>query len=169
METLLNNVKNETVSHQTFMRKAKIKKLIWIKKRICDLKTDFAANTDEIFAQEKELNLLMDIEMRSELENFRHYDILNGEKMTPRFLALTKINKKTASLDCIRQNDGTPFVSCGERYRYIKSFYEEIYAVKEGTVLNNDCIEDFLGPEANNNPLVRESKLNPEEQQLFDN
>jgi hypothetical protein len=34
METLLNNVRNETISHQTFMRKAKFKKVTWLRNRI---------------------------------------------------------------------------------------------------------------------------------------
>jgi hypothetical protein len=42
---------------------------------------------------EGELNLLLDLEMRAELEQFRHYDILNNEKITPKFLTLSKIKK----------------------------------------------------------------------------
>jgi hypothetical protein len=38
METLLNNVRNETISHQTFMRKAKFKKLTWLRNGIKSLK-----------------------------------------------------------------------------------------------------------------------------------
>jgi hypothetical protein len=78
------------------MRKNKIKKLEWLLKKLCELKSDFVANCEDILATEHEFNLLMDAEMRSELEHFRHFDILNGEKITPRFLSLAKINKKTA-------------------------------------------------------------------------
>jgi hypothetical protein len=67
--------------------------------------------------------------------------------MTPRFLAITKQCKKVESLDCIRAGDGTAFESKGDRYRYIRDFYQDIYSVQEGenNLLDPNCIEDFLG------------------------
>jgi exonuclease III len=94
METLLNNLKNETISHQSFMRKIKNEKIIDLKKSLYNLKTNYAEKVDDILSQENALNSILDLEMRAELEKFRHYDILNTEKITPRFLSLTKITEK---------------------------------------------------------------------------
>jgi hypothetical protein len=111
----------------------------------------------------------MDAEMRSELENFRHYEILNNEQITPRFLALSKIRKKPPSLDSIRKEDGSAFNSAEEREEFICSFYERIYQPDPGnTPLNDTVVEDFLGPEICNNPVVINSKLNNLETEFFD-
>jgi hypothetical protein len=106
--------------------------------------------------------------MQAELGKFRNFDILNTEKMTPRFLALAKINKKIASIDSIRNDDGSEFLTREERYQHIKGFYERIYAVKPGVILDGNCIENFLGQEVCNNNLVRNSKLNKTDKLTFD-
>jgi exonuclease III len=90
LETLLNNLKNDAISHQSFMRKAKNEKIADLKKNLKILKENYTGNSNEISTTERDLNVLLDLEMRAELEKFRHYDILNTEKMTPRFLSLTK-------------------------------------------------------------------------------
>jgi hypothetical protein len=169
METMLNNIRNETVSHQIFMRKAKLSKMEWLRNRIRTLKKEYIVNQDGILNLERELNLLSDLEMRAELEKFRHFDILNGEKMTPRFLALTKINKKIDTLDSIRKDDGTAFVTREERYRHIKDFYGSIYGGNPGIALEENCIENFLGPDVCNNNIVKFSKLSAADRQVFDN
>jgi hypothetical protein len=94
MEKLLNNIKNDVISHQTFIRKTRHKKMEWLKKVLTELKNDYNANVDRIQTAEKELNQLADSDLRAELEKFRHYDILHTEKMTPRFLSITKQSKK---------------------------------------------------------------------------
>jgi exonuclease III len=145
METLLNNVKNDTISHQAFIRKCKKEKLNWLLKKITDLKSNYRENEVEIREHEKVLNLLSDADMRADLSKFRHYDIINTEKMTPKFLSLTKGSKKNISLDSIRAEDGTDFARGGDRYRYIREFYQNIYRDNSGdNVLREDCIYTFF-------------------------
>jgi hypothetical protein len=81
METLLNNLKNDVISHQSFTRKVKKEKINCLIKTLSELKNNFLANEEEIFAKEKEVNLLIDCDIRSELKRFRHYNILHTEKM----------------------------------------------------------------------------------------
>jgi exonuclease III len=81
METLLNNLKNDVISHQSFIRKVKKEKINCLIKTLSELKNNFLANEEEIFAKEKEVNLLIDCDIRSELKRFRHYNILHTEKM----------------------------------------------------------------------------------------
>jgi hypothetical protein len=91
MEIMLLNLKNDTVSHQSFIRKTKKNKLSVLKKQLSQLSHDTVANADAIKTTEGNLNILIDTEMRAELESYRHYDILHNEQMTPRFLSLSKI------------------------------------------------------------------------------
>jgi exonuclease III len=169
METLLNNVKNDVISHQSFVRKVKKEKIKGLIKSIGVLKNNLTENEEEIFAKEKELNLLIDCELRTELERFRHFDILHTEKMAPRFLSLTKNNKQTASLDKIKKADGSDFADPLQRQEYIRDFYRDIYTPVTGNnVLGPNCINDFLGPEIYNNPIVLNAKLSGDESLLYD-
>jgi hypothetical protein len=109
METLLLNVKNNVISHQVFMRKTKREKINSLRKELLNQKKDYISNQVRILHVEQELNNLIDWEMRSKLTSFQHSDILNGEKMTPRFLTLAKMSKKNCSLDSIAKPDGSAF------------------------------------------------------------
>jgi hypothetical protein len=80
-ETLMNNLRNEVCSHQTFMRKAKFKKIESTKNKLVELKKDYTANSVRIQETEQILNNLIDMEMRSELFKYKHFDILNAEKI----------------------------------------------------------------------------------------
>jgi hypothetical protein len=57
MEALLNNVKNDTISHQSFIRKRRKEKISWLNKNISELKEDYDLNADLIKQRESELNL----------------------------------------------------------------------------------------------------------------
>jgi hypothetical protein len=127
METLLLNVKNDVISHQTFIRKKKFEKIASLKKNIERLKTNFDINSELIWQKEQELNLLTDIELRKELQKFSSYEILNTEKMTPRFLSLSKATNKTMSLDRVCRDDGSEFSNKAERHQFISNFYARIY------------------------------------------
>jgi hypothetical protein len=169
LETLLINIKNETISHQSYMRKAKLKKLKDLENQIITLKKTPVNNTDEILRKEKELNLLRDFEMRSELERFRHFDILNNEKMSPRFIALSKIKANSDPLDKVCKADGSAFATALERQEYINNFYQSIYTPDPANqVLSPTVIEDFLGPVICESDVVKKSKLTQDEMLHFD-
>jgi hypothetical protein len=124
LETLLNNLKNDVISHQAFIRKSKKAKLTQLSEKLYNIKKNL--NPDPVSLREAELayNSLLDSEMRSELENTRHYEILHNEKMTPRFLTLSKI-KKSSNLDIVRRADGTEFSTAAERDSHIRDFYKK--------------------------------------------
>jgi DNA-binding LytR/AlgR family response regulator len=94
METLLNNLKVETISHQISIRKCKKNKINSMTDKLCRLKKNYLTNLDQINELERDLNVLLDLDMRSDLERYRHFDILNCEKMSPRFLSIAKQTKK---------------------------------------------------------------------------
>jgi hypothetical protein len=94
METLLINIRNEVASHQAFMGLKVREKLLWLQKELTTLKENVVLNELQILDLKKKLNGILDAELRKELESFRQYDIINTEKMTPRFLSLCKTSKK---------------------------------------------------------------------------
>jgi Reverse transcriptase (RNA-dependent DNA polymerase) len=106
--------------------------------------------------------------MRAELDRNRHYDILNSEKMTPRFLTLMRIKKVNANLDSICDAEGNEFQSNKTRLDYICSFYQDIYKQPVGGQLDENSITNFLGPEICSNPIVEGLKLTREESEFFD-
>jgi hypothetical protein len=151
------------------MRSVRNKKKLWISKKLSTLKENYEQKSEEIRMLENELNLIVDLEIRSELEKFKQYDILNTEKMMPRFLSICKARNKNDSLDIIRDEEGQPFRDEKSRDKHICDFYQKIYTPHIGnTPLDNNCIETFLGQEISNHPIVRNSKLNEEEMQFYD-
>ena len=85
MEGLMNNVRNEVVSHQCIMsKKAKASKNILLSK-IEVLKLDHILNCDAIAELENSLNKFLDLEMRQELSKIQGFEELHSEKITPFF------------------------------------------------------------------------------------
>jgi hypothetical protein len=89
--------------------------------------------------------------------------------MTPRFLSLAKKENKTTSINQICDDTGTAFVTVNERTEYIRNFFQKIYKAPDpGDILDESCIQDFLGEEICTNPIVTSSKLNAEESLFFE-
>jgi exonuclease III len=168
-ETLMLNLKNEVISHQSFMRKKKFEKIENLKKEIIILKDNYILNENLILEKELLLNNMVDIEMRQQLSRHKNFELINDEKMTPRFLTLARVSKKNESLDVICDNNGLPFESKPARDDYIRGFYENIYTQNENvTPLDENCINDFLGLDICNNNVVRNSKLTDDDMNFFD-
>jgi hypothetical protein len=162
MECLINSIKNETISHQTFVKKNSQKNRANLVKKITDLKERGLIGTDAFLEYESILNKQMDLEMRAELENLNCYEYLNDEKITPYFISLAKSNKAIASTDTICDNDGIPFRTATDRNNCVKEFYSKLYSIPPDEPPNiEDCIEEFLGPEILNSCLVQDSKVPP--------
>jgi hypothetical protein len=118
-ETLIMSVKNTTLSVQHNDYKIKSIAKDTLKKRIKHLKQNFVPNQDEIFALEGRLSNIVDTELREELSLLKNFERLNDEKITPYFMALAKQLASDALLSDIRNTDGTEFIDCSERERYI--------------------------------------------------
>jgi exonuclease III len=169
MEVLLNNIRNEVVSFQSFFFKWTKKVKAMLKKDLEILKTNYTENSEQIFHKESTLNKLLDEEARRELEHFSMFEILNMEKMTPAFLNIAKQTKSSAKLADICNDAGEKFDSDTELKNYIRKYYAEIYKVKPDTERNViGCIEKFLGPEILANPNVRNRKLTEEQRESLE-
>jgi hypothetical protein len=86
--------------------------------------------------------------------------------MNPAFLALVK-NRTNGKLAGICNDNGEEFLLDKDREKHTFDTYEKLYK-KIDTPLNDNIIEEFLGPDVLNSDLVRNSKLSPEESAWLD-
>ena len=160
METLLNCVRNDVISYQSFINRTKKNfisdKLVLLK----DLKNNYEANSIEISGIETILDRFAESELISELEKYSIFDHINQEKITPYFLKLAKSNNSEGKLANIVDNNGGQFANDSDRKLFIKNFYADIYKLDETEPDWLDgSIEQFLGPAICNHPIVRDSKI----------
>ena len=129
---------------------------------------DYILNQDLISKLEQKISLQLDVEMRQSLENNIAYDILHAEKITPTFLKLLKVNKDEGRIRDIADDSGTAFASEREREEYIVKFYENLYKRDENIIRHENSIEEFLGDNLCNHPLVLGCKLSEGEKANFE-
>jgi hypothetical protein len=160
MECLINGIKNETISYQTFIKKNTNKNRSALLKKIDALKSEGVNFDNRLLELESLLNKQLDLELRAEIENLSSYEYLNDEKITPYFVSLAKNNKATASTDTICDDNGNAFINAADRNEYVREFYAKLYRVPDGQPANVEgCIENFLGPEILNSRLIADSKI----------
>jgi hypothetical protein len=159
METLVNNVRNETCSYQAFYISETKKRFLDGAKKLKTLKSNYTDNADEIKQLEKKLNDITDRQLRAELENYSVYEHLVSEKMNPKFLCLAKSYNQQKGLDSIMDSNGDAFASDTLRKEFITNYYANIYKEVPGRVNSYPgCVADFLGEEITNNPEVAGKK-----------
>jgi hypothetical protein len=169
MEELMNNVRNEVMSFQSFIKKGKNSTIELMKKQLLVLKGDTVTNQGAISELEKRLNIIVDNACRDELEKHHLFEILNYEKITPAFIKLSKSSYTDALLSDIKGIDGGEFNSLSEQKEYIFEYFSKVYKCSENRIEDYDgVIEEFLGPEILSNRVVIDSKLREEEQNLFE-
>jgi hypothetical protein len=160
LECLVNSMRNEIVSYQTFLKKATHTQKKNLMTRIENLKETSVPGSDMILELERILNRQLDLEMRTELENSSNFEYLNDEKITPYFVNLDKCNKATATTDVICDNNGEPFNTAEDRNNFVRNFYADLYKIPAGQQPAGDgCIEEFLGPLICSSKIVGDSKL----------
>jgi hypothetical protein len=124
MEELMNNIRNEVLSFQAFLRKEKNNTIERIKARILKLKEDAINNQVTIYELESELNIIVGNIGREELEKHHLFEILNNEKITPAFLKLSKSTSIEAMLTDIKSDD---FESLSKQKEYIYEYFSGVY------------------------------------------
>ena len=103
---------------------------------------------------------LSDEEISEKLANSPLFEHINNEKMSPKFLRLSKFNETEAKMCDITRDDLTVFDTNTDRKNYIHEYYENLYKADLDTLANHEgCIENFLGPDLLNHPTVTNSKL----------
>ncbi len=159
-EALASNIKGSVISFQTFTKRLANLKQSRIVQRLNVLKESYVINQDEIAALENELNSIVNAEVLIKVKSMKLFSCINSEKPTPIFLSLARESNSSSRLDNILDEQGSPFDSESARTDSIVSYYEKIYKKPEDDIASyRNCIEDFLGPELLNHPVVSNSKL----------
>jgi hypothetical protein len=115
---------------------------------------------ETLLKHERELSKIVDLELRRLICKKRIFENLNHEKPMKRFLDLAHNIGKGESITNIKHDNGTDFSSERGLENHITNFYSSLYRKDNGI---SGSIEDFLGPDICNHPMVRNSKLTPEQ------
>jgi hypothetical protein len=169
LEQMLNCIRNDVLSFQRYYFKSKTEQKKILSNELLTLKQDFAKNFNEIKKIENLLNTFQDKIMLAEVENFRHFELVNSEKITLEFVKIAKSTHTDFSLNEIKDDNGNHFASSQLREQFIVNYFKDIYKTPKCD-LNREpnLIEKFLGPEICNSELVSSSKLNPDEMQSLE-
>ncbi len=162
-EKLIANVRADLLNFQKHVKTVEsAERKEWIRELLHLKSTGYEENFDRIVDLENLLNDASEKYISDSLSNYVKSDVLNSEKMTPRFLKIAEKNVES-SLSSIRKPDGTNFQDNKERGDYIVDFYETLYKNPPNIPLNFDnCVENFLG-DLVNHPAIAEKKLLEEE------
>ena len=127
-------------------------------------------NCNQILAEERILSNLVEMELKRDLENYRKFETLNDEKITPYFMSLVKNSSKGDSPTQIKQENGIEFNSLDDLSIHVENYYKGIYRREQNGVETTtvEQIENFLGPEISSRPEVLNSKLSEEEKIALD-
>jgi exonuclease III len=168
MELLLITVRNEILNFQCFLKREGLKIKSETAKKLSDLKKDYEINFAKICQLESKLQIINEAEIRSKIENFSNFEILNREKMTPYFLNVFRGPKKVGSLEEVCSDEGVPFDTDEKRHEHIVQFFEKVYAIPDNYPVNFEgCVDNFLG-DLVNHPLIRGCRLAGEESMSLD-
>ncbi len=130
-------------------------------------KLDYEANFERITVLENLLNAASEKYVMERLSNYIKSDVLNSEKMTPRFLKIAEKNVEI-SLSTIKDDKGNQFASDNDRHEHIVRFYEKLYKNPVNMPNNfSNCVENFLG-ELVNHPVIMDCKLNDDDRRRLD-
>jgi hypothetical protein len=122
-------------------------------------------NRERILRCEKELNKILDLELKCLISNKKIFENLTHEKPTKRFFDIAHNIGKGEKISDIKTDNGEKFENSEKQREYITNFYSSLYS-SDPTV--GGTIEGFLGDEICNSPLVRNSKLTAEQQADLD-
>jgi hypothetical protein len=133
-----------------------------------NLKRDYVGNANRIFYLERVLSELTEEKLKDELANYKIFDRLNNEKITPFFMRLARAHNQNDDIEKIKSDTGTKFEDKKGHEDYVTNFYQTLYskAVNDIQVTEAD-INNFLGPISNNENVLN-SKISEAEKTLLD-
>jgi hypothetical protein len=148
----MGNVKGNVISFQQWVRKNENATKSRLVNRLNTLKSDYAANWEEIIGLEDQLTSIIDKELFEKAKTMKIFECINAEKPTPLFMSLARCRSTSKKLAAIKMDDGTPYLNAELQTEGIVSYYENLYKKPPNERLDyTNCIENFLGPEITNN------------------
>jgi hypothetical protein len=111
---------------------------------------------------------IKDEELNAKIKDIKLFEHLHNERPSPLYLNLIRCSNQSP-LNGIINDDGVPFLTDCEREAHIVTSFEKTYKGRQSCNINYDtCIQEFLGPDICNHPLVQNSKLNVDEKTRLD-
>jgi exonuclease III len=165
-QALTDRISEQMSRVQCKLNKHKNQKKNMLIKEINLLEDSYLDNRDRIRNCEQELNKILDLEHRRLIQNKKIFENLTFEKPSRRFLDIAHNIGKGEKLANINNDNGIPFETSNDLNDYITNFYADLYIRDPGV---EGTIEDFLGQEICNHPLVRNSKLSNDERYDLEN
>jgi hypothetical protein len=169
LELLMNNIRNEVISYQSFINKtinANVKK---ISDELAALKKNYVLNFEKISELELKMREINDIKVSSILEKNSNFNTLHSEKITPFFLKMAKGYQHESSMRDICNYNGEHFATLNEQKNFIRSHFANSFKKPRDEPADlQGCIERFLGEEILNHPLVANLKLDENERNRLD-
>jgi hypothetical protein len=166
-EILCSNLRHEILGFQGFQKKLENAKLNRIYTQVEILKTNYIFNAQEIAMLESEATSILDGRLSSRVSEMKIFENLHCERPTPIFLTLTK-NRTQEKLALIKRDNGIEFENDVLRNEHIVSEFEKLYANRDPPTIPDNIIEDFLGQEIVDSPLVQNSLLTDRESEWLD-
>jgi hypothetical protein len=168
-EMLCNHIKNALTSYHIYVNNLISQEKRTLQNSLQMLKASPDPDRELIKVNENLLQGISEREIELRLESHPVFEHLNGEKMSPKFLRLAKSKVSEGNLSEVKSNEGVPFRNTAERHQHIVSTFADVYKKPPNCPENFDnLIENFLGPEICEHPLVTGSKLSPAEAALLD-
>jgi hypothetical protein len=95
------------------------------------------------------------------LENYKRFELLNAERITPHFMSLVKNSNKNDCPTKICNSEGIPFENQSDLKQHIGDYFKKIYKkVDTGHTLGNvESINAFLGADISERREVNAAKL----------
>jgi hypothetical protein len=169
LEILINDLRNEIISYQTFILNIQMEIRDKIVKKIRKQKTELNMQVEVLAELENELRSMDETELNFVCEKNSLFEKIHTERITPFFLKVIKGNISLSSQNSIKDAGGVAFANDTDRKEYIREHLAKIYRKDPNEPEDlTGCIENFLGEEIVNNPVVAESKLSQDEKTTLD-
>jgi len=167
-EELIKNMNYNILKLQSDSAAAEFKKKNEWSRELALLKINFQDNLAGIRQLESQLNMALENEILDKVKNYIKSDIINNEKMTPRFLSIAK-SINPGNMESITDMQGNCFPGRAERAEHIVNFYEQLYKLPADAPHDlAGSVEQFLGPEICSHPAVVAMKLTQVERDRLD-
>ena len=167
LETLILCVKNNALLEQRrCINISNVKKSELIS-RVKNLKKieNAGQNANDIILAERALSRHVENELKIELANYRKFENLNAEKITPHFMSMVKSSSKNDCPTIICDENNQPFASSQDLSSHVCDYFKNIYK-KEADLENLrtfDSVGGFLGEDILGKPVVQNAKLTENE------
>jgi hypothetical protein len=153
------------ISKRVSATQKKLNKFKNLRKNLLIKEINELGNNDRISMCERELNTILNQELRRLISNKKIFENLNYEKPTKKFLDVAHNVGKGDKLSLLKDEDGNDFASTELLKEHVTNFYSNLYSLDPEV---EGSIEDFLGEDICNNPIVANSKLTDEQREHLD-